>query len=91
MSVTPRNPATVIDPRAAAYAGAGVGAARVPASVVPDPAVSPHAPRRNPYAAAPPMPPRRAVFRLAGCVLTLLVMAALCIGAIYLMWRFSGR
>ncbi|MDY4042043.1 MAG: hypothetical protein SOY67_08100 [Collinsella sp.] len=91
MSETFRTPATMIDPRASAYAGAGVGAAHVPASAVPDPAVLPAVPRRNPYAAAPPMPPRRAVFRLAGCVLTLLVMAALCIGAIYLMWRFSGR
>lgn len=90
MSETPRTPATVIDPRAAAYAGASAGAGRIPASVVPDPAVSPVAPRRSPYAAAP-MPPRRAVFRLAGCVLTLLVMAALCFGAIYLMWRFTGR
>lgn len=43
----------------------------------------------NPYDPVPQ--PRRGGFRLAGCIFTLLVMAALCFGTVYLLWKFTGK
>lgn len=91
MNETPRTPATMIGPDAIAYAGHAAGVGRVPSCAAPDPASHPAVPHRSPYAIIPPARPRRGIARLAGCVFTLLVMAALCFGVIYLMWRFTGR
>lgn len=41
----------------------------------------------NPYAA----PARRSGHGVVGCILTLLAMAALSLGMIYLMWRAGGK
>lgn len=90
MSTMSYTPATAIASGDLSRAGFGP----VPAAAVPDPSTpqpGAYAEVRSPYLPAPAPRPRRGILRAAGCVLTLLVMAALCLGTLYLLWRFAGK